>query len=532
MTADFSMVDGIWILVCTGLVFAMQAGFLCLESGLTRSKDAINVALKNMTDFSVSLLLFWAFGFALMFGASEAGWFGTSHFFVPMAGQSSGLTTTFLFQAMFCATAATIVSGAVAGRMRFAAYIIITLIVSGLVYPVFGHWAWGGAIEGPAGWLAARGFVDFAGSTVVHGVGAWAGLAAILVIGPRIGRFPKDQAPKPVPGSNMPMAMLGTLLLWMGWIGFNGGSTLEMNGEVAGIIGNTFLSGAAGMLTALVVGWLVLGHADVNLAINGSLAGLVAITAGCHAVTAPSAVVIGAIGAVVMMGAHWILERRQVDDAIGAVPVHGAAGVWGTIAVALFGMPEILGTGLSRWAQLQIQLTGIFVAFALTFGTTYLLLRLIHSLFPLRVTPEQEQVGLNVSEHGASTELYELLVEMEFQRQSGDFSPKVTVEPGSDVGQIAAQYNRVLDKVTVETKNAIRMAETADLSRQQTEQACAELETTVAELREFNELSEGREQRMIGLKMEVNEFAGKLGQPQPYDVCPHQNEACQTADER
>ena len=436
---ELSTLDLLWVLVCAALVFLMQGGFRCLESGLTRSKNAINVALKNMKDFSVSVLLFWVFGFALMFGTSQAGWIGSSHFLVPMDEQNSALTTMFLFQAMFCATAATIVSGAVSGRMRFSAYIIATVIVSGLIYPVFGHWAWGGAYEGPAGWLAARGFVDFAGSSVVHGVGGWAALAAILVIGPRIGRFKPGQTPKDIPGSNLPLAMLGTMLLWMGWIGFNGGSTLAINGQVAGIIGNTFLSGAVGMLTALAVGWLVRGHASVTSAINGSLAGLVAVTAGCHAVSAPSAAIIGSIGAMVMMGAESLMNRRHVDDAIGAVPVHAASGAWGTIAVALFGAPEILGTGLSRAAQLQVQLTGVVVVFSVTFGTMYVLLRLIRPVFALRVTPEQERVGLNVSEHGASTELYELVSVMESHRQTGDFSRKVVVEPGSDVGRIAAQ---------------------------------------------------------------------------------------------
>jgi len=515
---ETSMLNSLWVLVCVGLVFAMQGGFLCLESGLTRSKDAINVAMKNMTDFSISMLLFWAFGFALMFGASRSGWFGTTHFFLPVDGNSSILMTTFLFQAMFCATAATIVSGAVAGRMRFGAYIITTIIVSGMVYPLFGHWAWGGANGGSPGWLAASGFVDFAGSTVVHSVGGWAALAAILVIGPRIGRFDQDQPAKEIPGSNLPLAMLGAMLLWMGWIGFNGGSTLAMNGQVAGIIGNTFLAGAAGMLTALFAGWLMIGHTDVNHAINGSLAGLVSVTASCHAVTTPAAVVIGSIGAIVMMSAQWLLNRRKIDDAIGAVPVHLASGVWGTIAVALFGDPEILGTGLSFWAQLQVQLTGIFAAFAVTFGTAYLLLRLIHRAFPLRVTPEQEHYGLNVSEHGAPTELYGLLSEMERQRQTGDFSSKVSVEPASDVGEIAEQYNRVLDRVTQETAKAVRLANAADLSKQQTEQVCVELEARVAELSEFNQLAEGRELRMIELKKEINGLANRSGEPNRYKL--------------
>ena len=321
------------------------------------------------------------------------------------------------------------------------------------------------------------------------------------------------------------------MMLWLGWIGFNGGSTLAMNEQVAGIIGNTFLAGAAGMLTALCVGWLLRGHADVNHAINGSLAGLVSVTASCHAVTTPSAVIIGSIGAMVMMSAQWVMNRRRIDDAIGAVPVHLAAGIWGTIAVALFGRPEILGTGLSRWAQLQVQVTGVLVIFAVTFGTTYLLLRSIHWGYSLRVTPEQEQVGLNVAEHGAPTELSRLLSEMETQRISGDFTAAVTVEPGSDVGQIAAQYNGVLDRVTDETGNAIHMAALADQSRRQTEQACEDLETMVADLREFNELAEDRELRMIELKTEINRLAAELGEPERYDITVDDGAQIQAANE-
>jgi Amt family ammonium transporter len=231
---DMSVLDALWVLVCTGFVFLMQAGFLCLETGLTRSKNAVNVALKNVADFALSFLLYWAFGFAVMFGVSRAGWIGSSGSLMPMDQQDFGLTTMFLFQAMFCATAATIVSGAVSGRMRFGAYLVTAAIVSGMIYPVFGHWAWGGAIGGPAGWLAAIGFVDFAGSSVVHGVGGWAALAAVLVVGPRAGRFERGQSHDALSGSSLPLAMLGTMLLWVGWIGFNGGSTLAMNDQVRG----------------------------------------------------------------------------------------------------------------------------------------------------------------------------------------------------------------------------------------------------------------------------------------------------------
>lgn len=512
------MLDSLWILVCVALVFVMQGGFLCLESGLTRSKDAINVALKNMTDFSISMLLFWAFGFAFMFGDSYSGWVGTTNYFVAADAGHSTLMTQYLFQAMFCAAAATIVSGAVAGRMRFFAYILTTLIISGLVYPIFGHWAWGGKLGGDFGWLAAKGFVDFAGSTVVHSVGGWGALAAVLVIGPRLGRFDDVQSPNGIPNSNLSLAMLGAMLLWVGWLGFNGGSTSTMNAQVPGIIGNTFLAGSAGMLSALIVGWIAIGHADVVQAINGSLAGLVSVTASCHAITAPAAIIIGAGGAMVMLGVQAFLNNRKIDDAIGVIPVHLAAGVWGTIAVALFADLKLLETGLSRWEQLQVQLGGISTAFAVTFGSTYPLLRVIDKFFPLRVTAEQERVGLNVAEHDASTELDELLREMQEHHQSGDFSQPVSVESYSEVGIIASQYNRVLDRVSQETSKAAQLAEAADLAKQDVEHSYRKLEAKVDELNEFKTLAEGRELRMIELKKEINELSAMLGKPLRYNV--------------
>jgi ammonium transporter len=458
---EYTMVDMVWILVCSGLVFTMQLGFLCLESGLTRSKNAINVAVKNMADFSIALLFFWAFGFALMFGSSSAGWIGTSQFFLSFEDNPWQLASFFLFQAMFCATAATIVSGAVAERMRFSAYIITTTLISAIIYPIFGHWAWGGFLGGASGWLAELGFVDFAGSTVVHSIGGWAALAAVLVIGPRAGRFVQGSNTGKVSGSNLPLAMLGTLLLWLGWIGFNGGSNLEINASVAGIICRTFLSGAAGMITAMFAGWVRNKHVDARLVINGSLAGLVAITASCHAATTPGAVLIGMLGACVIMGAEWLLERYHVDDAIGAVAVHGAVGAWGTLAVAIFSKPELLATGLSRWEQLQVQLLGMGVAMGYSFGITYVCLRLINHWHPLRVSLPHEQIGLNVSEHGASTELHDLLSEMEIQRQGNQFFKKVTVEPSSDVGAIALQYNRVMEQVQSQSEKAEQMLQLA-----------------------------------------------------------------------
>ena len=512
-----SMTNTIWMLVCVGLVFAMQGGFLCLESGLTRSKDAINVALKNMADFSISLLAFWAFGYGLMFGISYGGWFGTTEFFLRADRTDPQAMTRFLFQAMFCATSATIVSGATAGRMRFSAYLLVTLIVSGIVYPLFGHWAWSHGEPHQPGWLADLGFADFAGATVVHGVGGWAALAAAVVIGPRLGQHEGQDARKQ-PGSNLPFAMLGAMLLWLGWIGFNGGSALVTSGLVPGIIANTLLAGSAGMLCTLVATQLSRGSADVYLTINGSLAGLVSITAGCQAVSTTGAVVIGSIGALVMLGSERLLAQCRVDDAIGAVSVHGAAGVWGTVSVAIFGNPEVLGTGLSAWEQLQIQVTGVLVAFLATFGTTYVVLRLVSTFHALRVSPEEERLGLNVVEHDAETELNELIREMDEHRESGDFSRPVSVESYSEVGQIGAQYNRVLRVINDERRQLIQANVAANQANAELRSARNSIEDQLSELAEFNEMAVDRELRMVELKQEINALCEELDEPPRYDM--------------
>jgi Amt family ammonium transporter len=441
-----SYLDIAWVLLCAALVFVMQGGFMCLESGLTRAKNSINVAIKNLTDFGLSAVLFWMVGYGLMFGDSAGGLVGLAGWFHSVGEDGAWLAAFFLFQVMFCATAATIISGAVAERIRFGGYLIVTLLISGLIYPVFGHWAWNGIQHGaPAGWLSALGFVDFAGATVVHSVGGWVALATLVVVGPREGRFPEGAPPRKFTGSNVPMAVLGVMLLWLGWLGFNGGSTFSINGRVAGILANTVLAGSAGAVVTLAVGWRLRRRPDVILVMNGSLAGLVAITACCHAVDSASAVLIGGTAGLVMLAAESFLESRRVDDAVGAVGVHLAAGIWGTLALAVFGEKEILATGLSRLQQFGIQSLGILVCGVWTFGLAYLALRAANRFFPLRVTREQEHLGLNVSEHGATTEFYDLVTVMESQVRTGDLSLRVPVDPFTEVGQFAEMYNHVLD---------------------------------------------------------------------------------------
>lgn len=443
---DQETIDILWMLIAASLVFAMQAGFMCLESGLTRSKNSINVAIKNLTDFVVSFALFWSFGYALMFGATINGWLGTDQFFLPFAADAAWRTAFFVFQAMFCATAATILSGAIAERMRFSSYAVMTVIVSGLIYPVYGHWAWNGAdglSEG--GWLSKMGFVDFAGSTVVHSIGGWAALAALLIIGPRSGRFPEDGTVRDITGHNLPMSVLGTLLLFLGWFGFNGGSTLTLDATIAPIIANTALAGAFGGITALLIGWVLRQRPEVSFMINGTLAGLVAITANCHMVSAPGAALIGAVGGLIMIGVEAVLVRARIDDAVGAIPVHLGAGAWGTLAVALLGDLEVLGTGRGRMEQLLVQTEGVVAAGIWGFGVTFVLLWILNRLLPMRVDGESEYRGLNVTEHGATTELVDLLTAMDRQGQAGDLSMRVPVEPFTEVGQIAHRYNGVMD---------------------------------------------------------------------------------------
>lgn len=452
--------DILWVLIAAFLVFTMQAGFLCLESGLTRSKNAINVAIKNLTDFCVAVGIFWLLGFGIMFGKSQAGWFGTELFMVQVgAGSNPWLVTFFIYQAMFCATAATIVSGAVAERVRFTAYLGITLVISLLIYPFFGHWAWGGTFNGSPGWLARLGFVDFAGATVVHSTGGWVALAAVLLLGPRSGRFPKDGPPSVIPNSNLPMAMLGVLLIFFGWFGFNGGSTFALNDAVPGIIANTLLAAVGGMLAALFLGWWLRQYAEVLYALNGVIAGLVAVTAGAHAYSAATAVIVGGLGGVVMvLTSEWLL-RLKIDDAVGAIPAHLVAGIWGTLAVALFGQLPLLDTGLSRSAQLGIQGLGIGVCAIWSFGMAWLAFKALNHFHSMRISPAEEQLGLNMVEHGAKTEAHQLLSQMQQHEQQGNIAKRVSVDPFTEIGEIATGYNRVLDsleKAESRTQNLVR----------------------------------------------------------------------------
>ncbi|MFK7740611.1 MAG: ammonium transporter [Planctomycetota bacterium] len=458
---EHSELDTLWLLIATALVLLMQGGFLCLEAGLTRTKNSINVAVKNLADFAVCILAFWGVGFGLMFGESASGWIGASAFLPDISAIGANQASFFVFQAVFCGTAVTILSGAVAERLRFSAYLLAALFISVAVYPVFGHWAWGGVLGGQPGWLATLGFVDFAGSTVVHGVGGWAALAAVLVVGPRLGRFASAGAPnREVCGSSLPQAMLGVILLWFGWIGFNGGSTLGLTAAVPGIVGNTILGGCGGLIAHLAIGRLVQGFVHPTSVINGVLGGLVAVTAGCHAFDTASAVFVGAVGALVAFAAAAAMVRLRWDDAVAAVPVHLAAGVWGTLAVALFADPLRLGTGLGTLEQLGVQALGVVACGAVAFLPTAVGLLLLNRIHALRVSSADESAGLNVSEHRARTELVDFVDHLETQAATRDLSLRAPVEPFTEVGQIAEWHNRLISALEASVTDVSSLRET------------------------------------------------------------------------
>jgi Amt family ammonium transporter len=398
-----SSLDMLWIILCAALVFLMQAGFLCLESGLTRSKNSINVAIKNLADFCLTTIVFWAIGFSLMFGDTVSGWYGTGLVLPDFSVESADTAVFFLFQVMFCGAAVTIISGVVAERLKFGAYLIVALFVSGLVYPVAGHWSWAsfGGGEGD-GFLASMGFIDFAGSSVVHSVGGWSGLALLIIIGPRIGRFGGSA---PIKASNLPLATLGVLLLFIGWLGFNGGSTLVMDESVPLILVNTIIGGSVGALAAGGLGYAVHNNLNVTRFMNGALGGLVAITANCFAVSTPIAALIGLVGGMIVVFAEDLLEKFHLDDAVGAIPVHLAAGIWGTLATGLYGDLEVLGTGLSRGEQISVQALGVLTYAVWSFGISYALFWIVNRVFRLRVSAEHEIAGLNISEHGVENEV-------------------------------------------------------------------------------------------------------------------------------
>ena len=411
-TADSNAVaiNTVWTLLAAFLVFFMQAGFAMVEAGFTRAKNAANIMMKNLMDFSIGSIAYWLVGFGIMFGASASGLFGTTGFFLSDAnpGTNEGLWqfAFWIFQAVFAATAATIVSGSMAERTKFSSYLIYSVFITAIIYPVVGHWIWGG------GWLASKGMVDFAGSTVVHSVGGWAALAGALLLGPRLGKYNKDGSSNAIPGHNIPLASLGVFILWFGWFGFNAGSTTSgTNLSIATISVTTCLAAAAAAITAMFTAWKRFGKPDTSMALNGALAGLVAITAGCAVVSPLSAIIIGAIaGILVVLSVEFIDKVLRIDDPVGAISVHGVCGAFGTLAVGLFaqssygnssGVGDVnglfFGGGLSLFVT---QLIGVISVFVWVFGAAFVVFKIMKMTVGLRVSEEEELKGLDIGEHG------------------------------------------------------------------------------------------------------------------------------------
>ncbi|MFP6889299.1 MAG: ammonium transporter [Nitrospinota bacterium] len=411
-------IDTIWVLVAGFLVFWMHAGFAMLEAGLCRAKNTIAILYKNFGVVAVSSLAFWVFGFALMFGDGSA-LLGTKGFFVfgadnsPAMGDAyKGVFTSlnwtgipllakFFFQLVFAATAATIVSGCVAERIHFSSFMIFSFILVAIIYPIQGHWIWGG------GWLASWGFLDFAGSTVVHSVGGWAGLAGIIVLGPRLGKYDDSGRMTPIPGHNMAFVTLGGFILWLGWFGFNPGSTMGTSnpGLIAHIAVTTNLAAAAGVVMSSITSRVLFGKSDLSMSVNGALAGLVAITAPCAYVTPAASVLIGALAGIIVCLSVPFFDARKIDDPVGALSVHLVCGVFGTVALGLFGVPKLTGgaAGLFYGGGVTFlfkQITGVLAVGAFTFILSLILWNVVKVLMGMRVDIEAEHTGLDLTEHG------------------------------------------------------------------------------------------------------------------------------------
>lgn len=395
--------DTLWVLLGAFLVFFMQAGFGMVEAGFIRAKNTCNILTKNFLDFCMASLGFFLIGYALMFGSGN-GFIGTKGFALWGLDNMAGgvpLFAFWLFQAAFCGAAATIVAGGMAERMKFGAYLIYSFLISAIIYPIIGHWIWGG------GWLANMGFADFAGSAVVHSTGGFAALIGTIMLKPRMGKFGLDGKAKPMPGHNIPLASLGVFILWFGWFGFNCASSLSVgDGQLIGRIAlNTNIAAAMGGIAAMLTVWKRFGKPDLSMAMNGALAGLVAITAPCAFVDPWSAVVIGLIGGWIVVRGVELLDKLQIDDPVGAVPVHGMCGAFGTIAVGIFGKSSLglANNGFVYSAnpmQLGIQLVGIVSVIAFVIITMGIIFKLIDLTIGLRVSQTEELRGLDIGEHG------------------------------------------------------------------------------------------------------------------------------------
>lgn len=384
--------DSVWVVVGGILVFFMQAGFALIESGSVRSKNTVNVLMKNYMDMCIGGVVFWLFGFGLMFGLNQTGWVGLSHF-MPDALDDWHWNLLF-FQMMFAATATTIASGAMAERIHFMAYVVSAIIVSGVIYPIFGSWAWGGLFGGD-GWLKALGFIDFAGSTVVHSIGGWVALAGIIILGPRLGRFGRKGQSHFLAGHNLPLVALGGFILWFAWFGFNAASTVSASVSIGRIALNTHLAACAAAVTYMILALIQSKAVLIRYTINASLAGLVAITAGCATMSPLYAVITGAFAGLLITFVPQLLEKMQLDDVVDAVAVHGVCGAWGTIAAGIF-----LESNPFNLNVIGVQALGVGAAFIWGFGVAFIMFKVLDKVLGgLRVSQQHEQRGLDYTEH-------------------------------------------------------------------------------------------------------------------------------------
>ncbi len=395
VSAGVFTANNVWMMLCAGLVFIMHLGFATLETGLTRAKNTTNILFKNTFIVTVGILTYFIVGFNLMYPGDFNGWLGFAGFGLAPGedGQTAGYAdggytyyTDFLFQAMFAATAATIVSGAVAERVKLTSFMVFSTIFVAFVYTIAGSWKWGG------GWLDGMGFYDFAGSTLVHSVGGWGALAGALLLGPRMGKYVKGKL-SPIPGSNMPMAAIGVFLLWLGWFGFNGGSVLSADPDLTSLtLVTTSLAASAGAMGAIAASWILTSKPDLSMALNGILAGLVGITAGADSVTPVSSIIIGLIAGALVVASVLFFDRIKVDDPVGAISVHLTCGIWGTLAVGIFSTnPE---------HSLGIQALGVVAYGVFAFASALALFGILKVAMGIRVTEEEELEGLDLAEHG------------------------------------------------------------------------------------------------------------------------------------
>ncbi|MCX8997846.1 ammonium transporter [Rhizobiaceae bacterium BDR2-2] len=453
--------DVAWVLISAALVMMMQVGFMLLEAGMVRSRNSINVAQKNVLDFVFAIVSFAAIGFMFAFGSSWVLPLGLDGRFFFLSDLDGWQATFFVFQVMFCGTAATIVSGAVAERMALTAYVIGTIVLSALIYPFFVHWAWGNALGGNDGvFLGNLGFVDFAGSTVVHATGGWISLAACLIIGPRVGRFDENGRPVRIAGHNPILSMAGGMLLFVGWIGFNGGSTLAVTPDVGRIILNTVLAGAVGTCTGYLIGYWRDGVVLPEKSLCGMLGGLVAVTAGCHVLGGAGAAAIGFVGsAAAVYGNHLLETRFRIDDAVGAVGVHAFAGVVGTLGLAVLAPAELLPAG-GTFAQLQVQALGVAVNFVWCFGLGCAFFYLLNRVMKIRVSREAEDIGLNVVEHASRMgvgHVEEAITGL--LNGTVGLSQRLPVVAGDEAEKLTGLFNRLMDSIEAEECHKHRLEE-------------------------------------------------------------------------